>query len=106
MFHEEMSRLRGNNYHKSCKNIVFNTIKNIWFGYLLESPQCGDSKIYPKHMLHEEIRTKQDLSYISIYSLSILYNSKFVLMAKSLRRNAGFVTRIHCKLKTQRLMKF
>ena len=47
-------------------------------------------------MFYEEIRTKQDLSYISICSLSILYNSKFVLMATSLGTNAVVVTRVHC----------
>ena len=46
-------------------------------------------------MFYEEIRTKQDLSYISICSLSILYNSKFILMATSLGTNAVIVTRVH-----------
>ena len=45
------------------------------FWYLLESPQWGDSNKYPKHMFNEVIRIKQDLSYISICLLSILYNS-------------------------------
>ena len=44
----------------------------------------------------EEIRTKQALSYISVCSLSILYNSKFILMATSLGTNAVVVTRVHC----------
>ena len=35
------------------------------FGYLLESPQRGDSNKYSKHIFCEEIRTKQYLSYIS-----------------------------------------
>ena len=43
----------------------------------LESPQWGDSNKYPKHMFYEE-KTKQDLPYISICSLSILYNRKFI----------------------------
>ena len=47
-------------------------------------------------MLYEEIRTKQDLSYISICSLSILYNSKFILMTTSLGPNAVVVMRVHC----------
>ena len=68
------------------------------FGYLLESLQWGDSKKYPKHMFYEEIRTKQDLSYISICSLSILYNSKFILMVMSLKTNAVVVTKVHCIL--------
>ena len=42
-----------------------------------------------------KIRTKQDLSYISICSLSSLYNSKFILMAQSLGTNV-VVTRVHC----------
>ena len=45
-------------------------------------------------MFYEEIRTKQDLSDISICSLSILYNLKFILMATSLGTNTVFVTRI------------
>ena len=49
-------------------------------------------------MIHLEIRTKQDLSYLSICSLSILYNSKFILMAMSLGTNPVVVTRIHCIL--------
>ena len=47
-------------------------------------------------MLYEEIKTKQDLSYISICSLSVLYNSKYILMATSLGANAVVVTRGHC----------
>ena len=46
-------------------------------------------------MLYEEIRTKQNLSYISICSLSILY-SKFILMATCLGTNAVVVTRVFC----------
>ena len=45
-------------------------------------------------MFHEEIRTKQDLSYISICSLSILYNSKFILMAISSETNTVVVTSV------------
>ena len=46
-------------------------------------------------MFYEEIRKKkQDLSYISVCSLSILYNSKFILMA-ILGTNAIIVTRVH-----------
>ena len=43
-----------------------------------------------------EIKTKQALSYISICSLSIPYNSKFIIMATSLGTNAVIVTRVHC----------
>ena len=32
-----------------------------------------------QHLSYEEIKTKEDLSYISICSLSILHNSKFIL---------------------------
>ena len=51
-------------------------------------------------MFCEEISTKEDLSYISInmYSLSILYNGKFILMAASLGTNAVVVMRVQCKL--------
>ena len=47
-------------------------------------------------MFYEEIRTKQDLSYISICTLSILYNSKFILMAMSSGTNDVVITRVHC----------
>ena len=45
-------------------------------------------------MFYEEIRIKQDLSYISICPLRILNNSKFILMASSLGTNAAVVTRV------------
>ena len=57
-------------------------------GYLLDK--------YPKHMFYGEIRTKQYLSDISICLLSILYNSKFILMAMSLGTSAVVVSRVHC----------
>ena len=47
-------------------------------------------------MYYEEIRTKQDLPYISTCSVIILYNSKFILTATYLETNAVFVTRGHC----------
>ena len=50
-------------------------------------------------MFYDGIRTKQDLSYISICSLSILYDSKYILMAMSLGTNAVFVKRVHCIMK-------
>ena len=34
------------------------TSNNICFGYLLESPQWGDSNKYPKHIFYEEIKNK------------------------------------------------
>ena len=49
---------------------------------------------YSKHMFYEEICIKQCLSYISFCSFRILYNSKFILMATSLERNAVVVTRV------------
>ena len=39
------------------------------FWILLESPHSGNSNRSPKHMFYEEIRIKQDLLYISIYSV-------------------------------------
>ena len=55
-------------------------------------------------MFYEEIRTKQDFSYISVCSLSILYNSKFILMATSFGTNVVVVMRIYCNIimKTRR----
>ena len=34
-----------------CKNNAFNNSRNIWFGYLLELPQWGNSNKYPNHKL-------------------------------------------------------
>ena len=45
-------------------------------------------------MFYEE--TKQNLSYISVCSLSVLYNSKFILTVTPLGTNAVVVTRGHC----------
>ena len=47
-------------------------------------------------MFYEEIRIKQNLSYILSCPLRILYNSKFILLATSLGKNAVVVTRVHC----------
>ena len=47
-------------------------------------------------MFYEEIKTKQDLSYLSVCLLSILYNSNFILMETSLGTNNVVVTRVHC----------
>ena len=49
-------------------------------------------------MFYEEIRSKRGISYISICSFSILYNSKSVLMATSLGTNAVVLARVHCIL--------
>ena len=49
-----------------------------------------------QNMFYKEIRRKQDPSNILICSLSILYNSKFILMAMSLETNAVVVTKVHC----------
>ena len=46
-------------------------------------------------MLYDEI-TNQDLSYVSVCSLSILYNGKVILMTTSLGTNAVIVKRVHC----------
>ena len=84
-------------FQKLCKNIAFNTLDMFWIQvYLLESTHLGDSNKYLKHMFYDEIRTKQDVSYISICSLSILYNSKFILLATSLEINVVVVTRVQC----------
>ena len=69
---------------------------NICFGYLLESPQRGESNKYPKQLFYEEKRIKQGLSYILFCPLRILYNSKFILIVTSLGTNAVVVTRVHC----------
>ena len=71
---------------------------DICFGYLLESPQRGNSNKYPKHTstFYEEIRMKQGLSYISFCPLRILYNSKFIIMATSLGTYAVVLTRVLC----------
>ena len=82
---------------KLCKVIVFNAFKNIWFRYLLDRLSEAILKNI-QNMFSEEIRTKLDLSYISIWSLSVPYNSKFILKATSLGTNVVVVTRVHCIL--------
>ena len=49
-------------------------------------------------MFSEEIITKHDLSFISICSFSILYNSNFILTATSLGTNPVVVARVHCTI--------
>ena len=46
-------------------------------------------------MFYEEIRIKQGVSYIPFCPLRILYNSKFILMATSLRTNVAVITGVH-----------
>ena len=91
-------RLRGNNWSQIMPEYCNKYFKETYsFESLLESPQWGDSNIYPKHIINKEIKTKQDISYILICSLSILYNSKFILIAMSSETNAvvvrGFTVR-------------
>ena len=74
---------------------------NICFGYLLQSPQRGDSNEYPKHMFYEEIRIKQGISYISFCPFRILYHSNFIIMATFLGTTAVVVTRVRCISVTQ-----
>ena len=47
-------------------------------------------------MFFKEIRTKKAFLTYQSALLSILYNSKFILMAMSLGTNAVVVTRVHC----------
>ena len=54
---------------KLCKKHCIKSSSNICFGYLLESPQRGDSNKYPKHMFYEEIRIKQGLFIRIILSI-------------------------------------
>ena len=63
---------------------------------MLESPQLDDSNEYRKHIFYEEIRTKQDLSYTQVCPLSLLYNSKFILMAMSWGTNFVVGTSVLC----------
>ena len=79
--------------------LLFNTLRNICFGYLLESPHRVDSNKYPKHTFYEEITIKHDICCILFCSLRILYNSKFILMAIYLGTNVVVVTRVHCSCK-------
>ena len=81
----------GNYAKKHC----IKSSTNICFGYLLESPQRGDSNKYPKHTFYEEI-IKQGLSNILFCPLRILYNRKFMITATLLGTNAVVVTRFHC----------
>ena len=81
---------------KLCKKHCIKSSSNICFGYLLESPQRGDSNKYPKHMFYKEIRIIQGFSYVSFCPLRILDNNKFIIMATFLGTNAVVVTRVHC----------
>ena len=83
---------KNNKKQKQTKITLLKSSSNICFGYLLESPQRGDSNKYPKHMFYEEIRTKQGLSYIQFCPLRSLKNSKFIIMATFLGTNAV----VHC----------
>ena len=59
--------------HKLCKAYLVlqeTYVLDIW----------GDSNKYPKHMFYEGRRLKQDISYVSFCSLSILY-SKFISLS-------------------------
>ena len=47
-------------------------------------------------MFYDEIRIKQDISYISLCPLRILQHSKFIIMATFLGTNAVVVMRVHC----------
>ena len=76
--------------------LLFNTSSNICFEYLLELPHWCNSNKYPKHTFYEEIKIKYGICCISLCSLRILYNSKFILMAISSGTNAVVVTRFHC----------
>ena len=80
--------------HKLCNKSLSNTSRNIWFRYLLELPPRGDSKKYWKHTFYNEIRINQCLSYT--WSLSILYNNKFIFLAIPFGINAVVLTRDHC----------
>ena len=81
---------------KTKKKHCIKSSSNISFGYLLESPQRGNSNKYPKHMFDKETRIKQGISYIIFCPLRILYNSKFIIMAIFLGTNAVVITRVHC----------
>ena len=81
------------NYAKTLHKIF---TQHMFFLYLLESPQRGDSNKYPKHMFYEEIRIQEDLSYTLFCPLRILYNSKFIIMATFLGTNAVIVRRVYC----------
>ena len=59
--------LRGNS-HKTCKNIVSNTLKKHMFWICVRIDSGGDSNKYQKHMFCEEIRTNNTfLTYHSVH---------------------------------------
>ena len=77
--------------------LLFNTSSNIHFGYLLESPQWGNSNKYPKHMVYKEIKLNMAfVAYHYTHSLQqqIHFNSNIF------GNNAVVVTRVHCILFT------
>ena len=62
------------------------------FGYFLDSPHWGNSNKYPRYMFYEEIRIKQDLSFL-IMKDSL--QQQIHLMVTSLVTSAVVVTRVH-----------
>ena len=69
--HVTKPRSRGDSKWEIMQEYCIKISSNICFGYLLESPQWGDSNKYPKHnMFYEKIRIKQGISYISFCFLA------------------------------------
>ena len=74
-----------------------NTLKKPMFWIFVGIASLRQFQQISKTYVYEETTTKQNLSYMSIYLLSILYSSKFILMATNcLGTNAVVVTRVHC----------
>ena len=51
------------------KNTVFNTPRNIFCGYLSESPRWGDSNKYPQHMFLEVNKGKKAFYHLSYWCM-------------------------------------
>ena len=82
---------------EEIKHIVFNILRNIWCGYLLESPHWGASNKYPQHMfLTVNKERKGFLSLIILLYFGILYSGKLFIMAESKQTNAVVITRFFC----------
>ena len=66
------------------------------FVYLLESPRRGDSNKYTNRMIHKKLFKSIRYSCFRRVHIKILYNSKFVLTAKSLVTYSVGIARVLC----------
>ena len=74
---------------------IFNSLRNVCFGYLLESPHLGDSNKNPKHVLWGNKNNIRPFLHIILLTENSLQH-QIILLAVCLGTNAVMVTRVHC----------